>query len=70
MLAQRNYRLQVNGREASLDGALLPGDDVIFEPGAGFQERVRDLLNAPVRTVAAEGPEGPPAAPALPRPRS
>ena len=46
VLAQRNYRLQVNGREARLDSALLPGDAVEFEPGAGFQERVRDLLAA------------------------
>jgi hypothetical protein len=44
ILAQRNYRLQVNGREAGLDSPLLPGDEVLFEPGAGFQERVRDLL--------------------------
>jgi hypothetical protein len=44
VLSQRNYRLQVNGAEASLDQSLLPGDEVVFEPGAGFQERVRDLL--------------------------
>lgn len=44
VLAQRNYRLQVNGEEATLERDLLPGDEVTFEPGAGFQERVRDLL--------------------------
>lgn len=46
ILVQRNYRLQVNGKEAALDTPLMPGDEVLFEPGAGFQERVRDLILA------------------------
>jgi cell division ATPase FtsA len=44
LLAQRNYRLQLDGREAPLESLVLPGAEVVFEPGAGFQERIRDLL--------------------------
>jgi hypothetical protein len=44
VLHQRNYRLRVNGQEASLDRGLAPNDVVEFEPGMSFQERVRDLL--------------------------
>lgn len=44
VLSQRNYRLQLNGQECGLDSPLLPGDEVSFEPGAGFQERIKDLL--------------------------
>jgi cell division ATPase FtsA len=44
LLSQRNYRLRLNQAEASLDAPVLPGDDVVFELGNGFQERVRDLL--------------------------
>jgi cell division protein FtsA len=46
VLLQRNYRLKLNGKEASLDREVMPGDRVDFEPGSGFQERVRDLLAA------------------------
>jgi len=46
VLAQRNYRLQLDGREAPLESPVLPGAEIIFEPGAGFQERVRDLLGS------------------------
>ena len=58
VVAQRNYRLQLDGREAPLASPVLPGSEITFEPGAGFQERVRDLLAAqPAREVsaAAEG---------------
>jgi cell division ATPase FtsA len=44
VIAQRNYRLQLDGREAPLESPILPGAEIVFEPGAGFQERVRDLL--------------------------
>ncbi len=46
VVAQRNYRLQLDGREAPLESPVLPGAEISFEPGAGFQERVRDLLDA------------------------
>ena len=58
MLVQRNYRLRLGGLEASLDASVQDGDEVFFEPGAGFQERVRDLLAlapAPSGEVPAEG---------------
>jgi cell division ATPase FtsA len=43
VLLQRNYSLRLNGREAPLDGAVAAADQVDFEAGSGFQERVRDL---------------------------
>ena len=52
VLLQRNYRLRLNGLEAALDREVLPGDSVDFEPGSGFQERVRDLL----ASAAVSGP--------------
>jgi hypothetical protein len=58
VLLQRNYRLKLNGQEASLDREVLPGDEVDFEPGSGFQERVRDLLavaGAPAQEAPIEG---------------
>ena len=55
LLSQRNYRLRLNQEEASLDAPVKPGDDVVFELGAGFQERVRDLL-ALAQVPAAELP--------------
>ncbi len=51
-LAQRNYRLQLDDREAPLESPVLPGAEITFEPGAGFQERIRDVL------AAARQPEG------------
>jgi cell division ATPase FtsA len=48
VLTQRNYRLAVNGREASLETQVKHSDLVEFEPGVSFQERVRDLLAKPL----------------------
>lgn len=57
VVAQRNYRLQLDGREAPLESPVLPGAEITFEPGAGFQERVRDLLaaQAPQEKKASDG---------------
>ena len=57
VVAQRNYRLELDGREAPLESPVLPGADISFEPGAGFQERVRDLLaaQAPQERRASDG---------------
>jgi cell division ATPase FtsA len=58
VLVQRNYRLRLGGHEAPLDAPVQDGDEVLFEPGAGFQERVRDLLAlapAPSGEAPAEG---------------
>lgn len=54
LLLQRNFRLKLNGQDAALDQPLLPGDELLFEPGQGFQERVRDLLAIAKRP----GPDG------------
>ncbi len=44
VLTQRNYRLKINSRDATLEAQLKSGDVVEFDPSASFQERVRDLL--------------------------
>ncbi|HTB23289.1 MAG TPA: cell division FtsA domain-containing protein [bacterium] len=61
VLLQRNYSLRLNGREAPLDSAVAASDRVEFEPGSGFQERIRDLWGpgeAARQRTAADGATG------------
>jgi cell division ATPase FtsA len=55
VIAQRNYRLQLDGREAPLESPVLPGAEVVFEPGGGYQERVRDVIDAGRRSDTKAG---------------
>ena len=48
VVTQRNYRLLVNGAEASAEARVSENDVVEFDPSVSFQERVRDLISRPL----------------------
>lgn len=47
VITQRNYRLAVNGKEASIESRVSEADNVEFDPSLSFQERIKDLIARP-----------------------